>query len=193
MNRVFVIGDTHFGHKKVTEFRPWLTVFEHDRALVERWNAVVKKYDTVWHLGDVFFGGRERGDILASLNGYKNLVLGNHDQYPLEVYRRYFHNIVGAVELKGCILTHIPVHQSQFPRYDFNVHGHTHHTVLADPRYIGVSAELTNYYPMELRLLINIHRDLIEHQRRKHEDIDDVKPGSFAVGDYVDGAAGRPS
>ena len=57
MNRVFVIADTHFGHKRVIEFeaaaRPFATVEEHDAELVRRWNAVVKPKDTVWHVGDV--------------------------------------------------------------------------------------------------------------------------------------------
>lgn len=85
-NRVFAVSDTHFGHRKVIEFEParahFATIEEHDRELVERWNATVKPKDTVWHLGDVFFGGRDAHGILASLNGLKRLVLGNHDAYP---------------------------------------------------------------------------------------------------------------
>jgi len=51
MNRVFAIGDTHFGHKRIIEFeavnRPYATIEEHDRDLVARWNAAVKPNDTV--------------------------------------------------------------------------------------------------------------------------------------------------
>lgn len=58
MNRIFVVADTHFGHKKVTEFRPFHTVEGHDRTIVRLWNETVRNGDTVWHLGDVYMGGR---------------------------------------------------------------------------------------------------------------------------------------
>ena len=82
-NKVYIVADTHFGHRKVIQFeaekRPFSTIEEHDRELVARWNATVRQKDTVWHLGDVFFGGREAHSILGELNGIKRLVLGNHD------------------------------------------------------------------------------------------------------------------
>jgi calcineurin-like phosphoesterase family protein len=60
-NRVFVIGDTHFGHKKITTFeaeaRPFSSVADHDAELARRWNATVSKHDTVWHL---VYSGRKR-------------------------------------------------------------------------------------------------------------------------------------
>jgi calcineurin-like phosphoesterase family protein len=71
VNRVFVTSDTHFGHKRVIEFeaahRPFATIEEHDRELIARWNATVKPKDTVWHLGDVYFGGRHAHHALAEL------------------------------------------------------------------------------------------------------------------------------
>lgn len=154
MNRVFVISDTHFSHRKVVEFRPFATVEEHDRVLVERWNATVKKDDTVWHLGDVYLGGRGKHTILASLNGIKRLVLGNHDVYPRELYAEYFGKMFGAAEVSDCILTHIPVHPAQLERYRLNVHGHMHSAKLPDARYRCVSAEQTDYRPVLLSEVI---------------------------------------
>jgi calcineurin-like phosphoesterase family protein len=149
VNRVFVIADTHFSHRKVTEFRPWATVEEHDRALVEAWNATVRKDDTVWHLGDVCLGGRDKLAILSTLNGIKRLVLGNHDTYPKELYGLYFNKIFGAAEWHDCILTHVPVHPYQLDtRYRLNVHGHMHDKRIdGDARYRCVSAEQIDYMP----------------------------------------------
>ena len=149
MNRVFVIADTHFGHRKVVEFRPWPTVEQHDRELVERWNATVRKDDTVWHLGDVCLGGKSNLSILTALNGIKKLVLGNHDSYPHELYAPHFRKILGAAEWGGCILTHIPVHPYQLDkRYRLNVHGHMHASQIeGDGRYRCVSVERTDYRP----------------------------------------------
>lgn len=158
MNRVFVISDTHFGHKKIIKFeaanRPFATVEEHDAELVLRWNAAVKPKDTVWHLGDVLFG-RNTFEVLRQLNGIKKLVMGNHDRYPSRLYLEHFNQVVGATEMYGCILTHVPVHPSQFWRYKANIHGHLHSTRLDDARYINVSAECIGLAPVLLENLLH--------------------------------------
>lgn len=158
MNRVFVIADTHFGHKKIIGFeakhRPFATVEEHDAELVRRWNAAVKPKDTVWHLGDVLFG-RGAFATLGFLNGVKKLVMGNHDRYPSHLYLEHFSQVVGAAELRGCILSHMPVHPSQFSRYKANIHGHLHSTRLDDSRYINVSAECIGLAPVALDDLLH--------------------------------------
>lgn len=158
-NRVFVISDTHFGHEAVLRFepsfRPFSSIQEHDEALVERWNSVVRQGDTVWHLGDVYFGGKDNHYILARLNGRKHLVMGNHDAYPLDCYSKYFTRIFGAASLRNCILTHVPVHPSQLEfRFKYNIHGHMHSHIIGDPRYINVSAEQTDLTPVLLDELL---------------------------------------
>lgn len=162
MNRIFVISDTHFGHKKVIEFerkhRPFETIEEHDNELIKRWNSVVHKNDTVWHLGDVLFG-RESFTVLGKLNGIKKLVMGNHDRYPTRMYLDHFNVVAGASEVKGCLLTHIPVHPDQFDRYEINVHGHLHSKKMNDDRYINVSAEQINLTPVLLDDLLTAWRN----------------------------------
>ena len=157
-NRVFVTADTHFGHRKIIEFeaeyRPFKTIQEHDRELVERWNQTVRPKDTVWHLGDVYFGGSANHTILGSLNGVKRLVLGNHDAYPLAIYQQYFGKIYGVAEYRHCILTHVPVHESQKRRYEKNIHGHTHSSIVGDPFYLCVSVERWDLRPVLLDSLL---------------------------------------
>jgi calcineurin-like phosphoesterase family protein len=161
MSKVYVCSDTHFGHKNIIGFeaahRPYVSILEHDRDMVARWNAVVTKRDTVWHLGDVFFG-KDGHLILAELSGYKKLVLGNHDHYPLAVYQQYFGKIHGAAEFDGCLLTHVPVHPNQMYRYRKNIHGHMHSKCVMktheaydderDERYVCVSMERIGLSPV---------------------------------------------
>ncbi len=158
MSRVFVIADTHFGHKRIIEFergaRPFASIEEHDRELIARWNAVVTKHDTVWHLGDVFFG-KDGHLAIGELNGYKKLVLGNHDHYALAVYQIYFGKIFGASEYKHCALTHVPIHECQMYRYAKNIHGHMHSKAISDPRWACVSAEHTGLAPILMDHVIN--------------------------------------
>lgn len=157
MSQTFLIGDTHFGHKKIiqfeSEYRRFSSIEEHDQTLVDNWNSVVSSRDTVWHLGDVLFG-KHSFEILGRLNGTKKLVSGNHDSYPTSDYLKYFNKVFGAAQVAGCVLTHIPVHESQFGRYKANIHGHLHSKRLLDPRYICVSAELINLTPVSLEVAL---------------------------------------
>jgi len=179
MNETFFIADTHFGHKKVIKFekehRPFKTIEEHDEELIKRWNDRVCKKDSVWVLGDFCFG-KANLDIAGRLNGTKRLVLGNHDLYPAADYLKYFTRICGAVEYKGMLLTHVPVHESQFERYTHNIHGHLHSQNIMmsesfvavdknykpiglvsgkDRRYINVSCEQINCTPISFDEIIN--------------------------------------
>lgn len=169
--KVFVTSDTHFGHRKIIEFykeeRPYATIEEHDRDLVDRWNAVVRKEDTVWHLGDVYFG-RDGHQILSALKGYKRLVLGNHDAGHEDVLRTYFQRIYGVAQYGGCVLTHVPVHPYQLAkRYVKNIHGHMHSKRVQrgdskfglpgddpDERYVCVSVEHTDLTPVLLQHVV---------------------------------------
>jgi calcineurin-like phosphoesterase family protein len=156
-NRVFVVADTHFGHKNILnfekEYRPFSSIEEHDEALVDRWNSAVRPKDTVWHLGDVLFGFHNF-PTLARLNGIKRLVMGNHDRYPAVKYLEYFNSLHGAASRSGYLLTHIPVNPNQFRRYKGNIHGHLHHNKLEDPRYVCVSVEHNNLAPVLLDRII---------------------------------------
>lgn len=153
MSNIFIIADTHFGHEKILEFesaaRSFTSIDEHNEAIISRWNSVVTKRDTVWHLGDVLFG-ENSFRLLGRLNGVKKLVLGNHDGYPTAKYLEYFNKVYGAVRLSRCILTHVPVHPSQKYRFKANIHGHMHSKKLDDPWYICVSAEHNNLTPIAL-------------------------------------------
>jgi calcineurin-like phosphoesterase family protein len=158
MQHVYIIADTHFGHSKICAFqpehRPFATVEEHDRELIARWNAVVKPKDTVWHLGDVYFG-KKGAAALPYLNGNKKLVMGNHDGQTSEI-DAHFTRTFGAVVYKNAILTHIPIHSSEVGRFGLNVHGHLHSLRVLrmdgsiDPRYRCVSAEHTNLAPVRI-------------------------------------------
>lgn len=152
MINVFFIGDTHFGHKNIIGYnRPeFENLEEMHEAMIERWNAVVRPKDIVWHMGDVCFG-KFNMHYLAQLNGEKRLVLGNHDHYPIEDYMLYFKRVFGVTEYKGCILTHVPIHHQQFYRFKLNIHGHVHHkdpVLMASDKYFNVCADHINLTPI---------------------------------------------
>lgn len=177
MSNRFVISDTHFGHTNSWEkfklpngdpLRPFTSTEEMDETMVERWNAVVRPQDTVYHLGDVVINKKSLHHV-KRLNGKKRLVRGNHDIFKDADYREVgFESLYGVrVFVDQFILSHIPLHPDCVTeRFRVNVHGHLHANEVMekfqvtgddiypyederiDPRYLCVSVEHTDYRPL---------------------------------------------
>lgn len=159
----WVISDTHFTHENVcikfkrydgSPLRPFASAKEMDEFMVDAWNAKVKPFDRVYHLGDVTMH-KKNLHILNRLNGKKVLVKGNHDIFELNDYLPYFEDIRGYIVKNGFIFSHIPLHVSQLERFKCNIHGHLHDKHLMngnviDTRYKNVCVEHTNYAPMNI-------------------------------------------
>ena len=99
---IFYIADWHYNHANILSYdnRPFKTVEEMDAALVERWNATVTSADTVYVLGDMFWGGETKAvPVLDSLNGKKILIKGNHDRCKNTEFRKRFDQISGYLEI----------------------------------------------------------------------------------------------
>jgi calcineurin-like phosphoesterase family protein len=160
----FVISDTHFGHENAcTKFkrkdgsplRPFANAEEMDEAMVERWNSRVSPHDTVYHLGDVVIN-KKFLPILHRLNGKKKLIMGNHDIFGIDEYRKYFYEVAAyRVFVDDFVFSHIPLHpECVSERFKVNVHGHLHSNKvmlterMADPRYLCVCVEHTDYAPI---------------------------------------------
>lgn len=155
MPSVFLVSDTHFGHKGVCQFldqdgnklRPWEDEEKMTWDMVKLWNDTVRPNDKVYHLGDVVIN-RKWLFILDHLNGDKVLIKGNHDIFKLEDYSKYFRDIRAYHLMDKMILSHIPVHPGQLQRFRGNIHGHLHSNVLDDPRYQNVCVEKTGFKPI---------------------------------------------
>jgi calcineurin-like phosphoesterase family protein len=186
----FIISDTHFGHENAcTKFkrddgsplRPFASAEEMDEAMVERWNAVVRPFDKVYHLGDVVIN-KKFLPILDRLNGKKRLIRGNHDIFN-GVYGKYFSEIYGVRVFSDMILSHIPLHPDSITRrFGTNVHGHLHANEVMitsrlpgdygpsshpDPRYLCVCVEHTDYTPISVEDV----RKRIADRREKYDYI----------------------
>jgi len=167
MPSVFLVSDTHFGHKGVchftrndgvTKLRPWDNPDEMDEAMVKLWNERVKPTDKVYHLGDVVIN-RKALNTLRRLNGDKVLIKGNHDIFKLPDYLEHFRDVRSYHVMNGMILSHIPLHEESLGRFGVNIHGHLHAnrvmtrkhagaTPVVDVRYHCVCVEQTDFAPI---------------------------------------------
>lgn len=144
---------------------PWDAPSEMDEALVDRWNAVVRPQDKVYHLGDLSMARRHIATI-GRCNGTKVLIKGNHDLFGLEDYTPHFQDVRGSHVLAGRLLTHIPIHPASLKRWGGNIHGHLHSERVMgadgqpDPRYACVSVEQTGFAPVSLEEVLARMRGL---------------------------------
>lgn len=163
MSAVWFASDTHFLHRFVAELRGFASSAEHDEAVIERWNKLVRPDDLVWHLGDVGLGN-ETGilNTATHLNGRKQLITGNHDAcWPghrdsrkhqrrwLEVFESVQAFARIRIDGRTVMLSHFPYEgdhtgEDRATQYRLRdegawlIHGHTHqkNRLGPDPRYL---------------------------------------------------------
>ncbi len=123
-------------------------------AMMDRWNEVVRQDDDVWHLGD--FALRMpvtgAGDLLASLNGRKHLVIGNNDPpavVALPGWTSVQHYKELEVESTRLVLCHYAFRSwNGMGRGVLNLHGHSHGRLKKMPRQIDVGVDVWNFRPI---------------------------------------------
>lgn len=155
---IWFISDTHFGHGNVIQSanRPFSSVEEMDQVMIERWNALVKPEDLVWHLGDVAMNTKYGISILRKLNGTKRLIAGNHDEIPRICAAGVFQKVRESHKLgPGVLMTHRPVVWTE----GVNLHGHIHDMDPPTPQHINLSVEKIGYQPMHLDQLKELIRE----------------------------------
>ena len=163
--RIFFIADTHFGSDAVRRYenRPFDSVSEMDKAMIERWNSVIAPNDIVWHLGDFSAKGCEK-QVVTQLNGSIKFVKGNHDTETNDYYRQaglcevYDYPIL----LQGFwLLSHDPQYVSENTPYA-NIFGHVHQNPMyttCGSHHFCVSAERINYTPISFDEIIEAVRE----------------------------------
>lgn len=155
----FVYSDPHFNHKNVIRYsnRPFEDTEDMKESLIQRFNEVVKPTDAVFILGDFGFGTKEElSEIVSRLNGYKTLIMGNHDwpkprkwwlgtgfdevsKHPILIQNKF-------------LLSHHPLTVVEGMPY-VNVHGHIHQNPAPTRMHFNVSVEQTDYKPVNLKAI----------------------------------------
>jgi calcineurin-like phosphoesterase family protein len=154
----FFTADTHFGHEGIIRMcgRPFESVGDMNRTLVELWNARVRPDDVVWHLGDFALGASpaEVASIFAALNGSLRLVRGNHDpQSTLDLpWALPVQSLVEvSVDNTRLVLCHYPLRawRGSFSR-TLQLYGHTHDLLPPSTRSCDVGLDSWAYAPVTL-------------------------------------------
>ena len=159
MSNVWFISDIHAGHLNQTR---WRTGFKDEEEIFnivkQNYHDLVGKRDTCYFLGDIAFNQMRLWDIASWAGQKKVLIVGNHDteRIPMRDLCNAFDEVHSLLKYKKFWLSHAPLHPDEL-RGKINVHGHTHHHVIDDPRYVNVCLEQINYRPINL---LEIQADL---------------------------------
>ena len=166
MMGVFFIGDTHFGHNGVHNFREQFSDDNHhNETIFNNIMSVSGKRNDIYLMGDICFNIEHFHyveEISKNFNNVK-LIIGNHDfertsAPKIEDYLRLNISIHGFVKYKEFWLSHAPIHPEEL-RDRINIHGHVHYKNIDDARYLNVSCENIGFKPISLeniRLKVNL-------------------------------------
>ena len=136
--KIWVFSDTHFNHKNIIKYSnlPFADLNEMTKTLIKNWNKKIGKKDIVIHCGDFGFGRKsELVKIGEQLNGYKILVMGNHDKHSKTFYKQIFDEVYKGepyckeIYGKKVYFIHDPADSVKYgldPKQDIIFYGHTH-------------------------------------------------------------------
>lgn len=163
----YVIGDLHFGDEALFTLvygNTFLNKEEYAEVVVANYNKVVHNDAVVLFLGDL--GRRDAlKKYLPRLNGYKILILGNHDTYAKKFYGNYFAEIYNHPLFvhNRIVFSHepIPVEPGVI-----NIHGHTHHVFLKSEQHFNYCIEHTNYAPVKIKIVEDLLSNITPPNRK---------------------------
>ena len=178
---VWFTADMHIGDANIIRNcrRPFATVAEMDRALVENWNAVVKPDDEVWNLGDFAVGCTMNyaEDVLRRLNGRHNFVKGNHDETVESLWMRQRNGGLQlfdswtdgyrTIDVEGVSITLCHYSMREWPdamHGSWHLFGHTHGALRSYGKSVDVGVDSTAAILISggesTRLNVNVRRAL---------------------------------
>jgi calcineurin-like phosphoesterase family protein len=152
-------ADTHFGHRNIIRHcsRPFASVEEMDGELVACWNAVVRRDDDVYHLGDFAFrNSKVAASYAQRLNGRLHLIWGNHDPDQVRhgdwwASSQPYAEI--SVEGRRLVLFHYGLRVWNRSRHGaIHLYGHSHGALPGDGQScdVGVDYPAWGYRPVRL-------------------------------------------
>jgi len=175
----YYISDMHLGHNNVLRFdnRPFTSVEEMDRTLIEYWNMRVREDDHVYVVGDFSYKSAYAPEYyLSKLNGHKHLIVGNHDGVIMKSPKaqEYFESIAKILRIndegRGVVLCHFPIADWEARHHgSMHVYGHIHGNDIACMKFLlsrgeayNAAACINNYMPCKLDEIIDNNRSYLQ-------------------------------
>lgn len=184
MSRVLFTADQHLGHTNILRFcnRPFETIEEHDRILVELWNSVVSPSDVVYMIGDFAhkMHPRRMRQVFDELRGVKHLVVGNHDNNAVKSlpWASVSERLAVSVDGQRLLLDHYPGRSwSGSNRGTIQLFGHTHGRLPDLWNAADVGVDRWNYMPIDLPQILARLAEIPRPSDQVEEELEDEPSG----------------
>lgn len=164
-NKLYFIGDIHDMHNECITYdgRPFKSALDMHQAIVDNWNHTVNKNDTVVIVGDLAFNLRDAEKFLKEVNGYKYIVLGNHDKWFKGILR--CENVIGVSDIinihtdkETIVCCHYPLESWEKKKYGaIHVHGHVHNSdeISSKINRYNCGCMIWDYKPVKIQDMID--------------------------------------
>jgi calcineurin-like phosphoesterase family protein len=162
-------ADEHYHHANIIGYcnRPFDTVHEMDKTLIQNHNTVVSRTDTTYHLGDFIMGTENDAKrIISKLNGNHVFIRGSHDRWLMPTHPRFLelylngddaHYISGTDIPNMITLCHYAMRTWGKSHYgSIQLFGHSHGRLNPLGRQLDVGVDCWSFYPVSLAKVIEI-------------------------------------
>lgn len=167
---IYYTSDLHLGHNNVIRFdnRPFSSVEEMDKTLIDNWNSRVTDKDDIYIVGDLIYkSSKPAVEYLKQLKGKKHLIIGNHEKAILNnpEAMSYFESIEKMQHITDgrnqICLCHFPIIEwNGYFKGHYHIYGHIHNSknhafkVMKDePRALNAGCMINNYIPVTFQEL----------------------------------------
>ena len=164
---IYFTSDLHLGHRGIIEMqnRPFENVEEMNHVLIDNYNEIVHKNDTIYFLGDIshHMPIERVNELLSMMKGKKILIKGNHDKkYDSELFEEICDFKTVSLNGQYFSLMHYPM--LSWPKKNsggIQLHGHIH----SDEKYnlqnrednirrYDVGVDANGFYPVSIKQII---------------------------------------
>ena len=171
---IYFTSDLHFNAQRTIDIskRPFRSLEELNKTLIDNWNKTVTKDDTVYILGDF-------GDLSYAkfLNGRKVFIKGNYERnyYSDEELKKYFDVVYPMrvmylpVEHNGKLyhieITHEPLNLTHDAMTDDTIRlfGHVHKLCMVKRYGINVGTDLHYFTPIDMDTVLFYHNAALNY------------------------------
>jgi len=155
------LSDTHAYHANIIKYcnRPWTCPVQMSIDMADNINQKVSRSDTLWHNGDVAFGGVDnviKFREMINCNDIR-LILGNHDTHHMkhDKFRNLFSRIYDMYDVKigkqHIVLCHYAMRiWNKSHHGTWHLYGHSHGSLPDDPNSLSfdIGVDCHNFQPL---------------------------------------------
>jgi len=157
---IYITSDAHIGHHNIIQYdnRPYTDLQDMEAQFIATWNTTVSPKDTVYHVGDFFWGYQTALRVAPQLNGNIFCIRGNHDKSwwkPERVKREIpkLQLITDQIYIVKDDGGHPPIVLCHYPmrswpgsaRGSWHLYGHTHKQIEEHGLSMCVCLNVNNY------------------------------------------------